>query len=151
MYEYKVIAVPVRAPRVKGSKSAAERFAHGLTEALNTMAAEGWQYLRAETLPCEERKGLTGTRRTEESVLVFRRALSGSEPMSDSPPYEAAPEPTLVRVWASDHDRQPLPGSAPAAVPFRADPQLRLTPGAPDSHGSATGRSEPTLRKPRED
>jgi len=83
MYEYKVIPSPLRTAKVKGLKTAAERFAHMLESALNAEALDGWEFLRAETLPCEERKGLTGTAKSFQSVLMFRRALHPGEEAHD--------------------------------------------------------------------
>jgi hypothetical protein len=73
MYEYKVIPAPLRTVKVKGLSTPAERFAHLLEGAVNAEAGDGWEFVRAETLPCEERKGLTGTAKSFQSVLIFRR------------------------------------------------------------------------------
>jgi hypothetical protein len=100
-FEYKIIAAPSKGQRIKGLKTTVDRFAYGLTEALNQMAAEGWEYLRAETLPCDERRGLTGTKQVMQNLLVFRRELA---PAAQTPltfaqeayapePYQPAPEP----------------------------------------------------------
>ncbi|MCV2881353.1 DUF4177 domain-containing protein [Actibacterium sp. XHP0104] len=74
-YEYKVIAAPNHAERVRGAKTTADRFAQTLGAVLNEMGAEGWEYQRAESLPCEERKGLTGKATHTQHVLIFRRAV----------------------------------------------------------------------------
>jgi hypothetical protein len=42
---------------------------------MNKMGASGWEYIRADTLPCEERVGLTGTKSVYQNMLVFRREL----------------------------------------------------------------------------
>ena len=55
-YEYRVIAAPTRGVRTKGINSAEARFSHALEEMINTMAGEGWEYQRAETLPSLERE-----------------------------------------------------------------------------------------------
>ncbi|MGC9420517.1 MAG: DUF4177 domain-containing protein, partial [Rhodovulum sp.] len=75
VYEYRVLPAPERGAKAKGAKGTAERFAAALTEALNAMAAEGWEYVRAESLPCVERKGLTGRIEVTQNLLVFRRAV----------------------------------------------------------------------------
>ena len=72
-FEYKAIPAPRQGTKVRGVKSTDDRFALSLTDALNEMAADGWEYLRAETLPCDERKGLTGTQTNYQNILVFRR------------------------------------------------------------------------------
>ena len=40
---------------------------------MNAMATDGWEFQRAETLPSEERSGLTGTKTVYHNMLVFRR------------------------------------------------------------------------------
>ena len=68
------------------------------------MAANGWEYVRAETLPCEERSGLTGRTTVYHNVLVFRRPLEAAEAARP-----AAPVPGTLP-----------PGTAPRPLPRRA-------------------------------
>lgn len=76
-YEYKVIATPRKLKRVRGVKGPQARFAHLLTETMNEYAADGWEYVRAENLPIDEKQGLfKGSIETFQSVLVFRREAS---------------------------------------------------------------------------
>lgn len=77
-YEYKVIPAPVRGEKERGLKTGAERFAHALGLALNALAAEGWEYWRAETLPAEERTGLTSKTTVFHNLLVFRRPVGAA-------------------------------------------------------------------------
>jgi hypothetical protein len=77
-YEYKVVPAPNRGEKAPGVKTAPDRFAHALTSLMNTMAREGWDYLRADTLPSEERSGLTKRTTVYHSVLVFRRPVVNS-------------------------------------------------------------------------
>ena len=77
-YTYKVIPAPAKGRKAPGVKGAEARFAHGLEEAMNEMAAQGWEYLRADILPSEERQGLTSTATVYRSVLVFRREAQGT-------------------------------------------------------------------------
>ena len=74
-FEYKVVPAPRRGEKIPGAKTTPERFAVALSHVMNTLAAEGWEYLRADTLPCDERAGLTGTATHFQNLLVFRRAL----------------------------------------------------------------------------
>lgn len=74
-YEYKVIPAPKRGEKARGVKSTEDRFALALTQMMNDLGRDGWEYLRADTLPCDERVGLTGTRTTFQNMLVFRRTL----------------------------------------------------------------------------
>jgi hypothetical protein len=108
-YEYKVIPAPFRGEKAKGAKTPADRFAHTLTGLMNEMAADGWDFHRADTLPAEERAGLTRKVTVYQNLLTFRRALAPA-----AAPYEApaAPEPAeLPRVPLKA--REPVPDTAP--------------------------------------
>ncbi|MBA4491413.1 DUF4177 domain-containing protein [Paracoccus sp. S1E-3] len=72
-FEYTAIPAPLRSEKSKAAKSPSERYALTLTEEINRMAADGWEYLRAETLPSEERSGLTGRTTLFHNLLIFRR------------------------------------------------------------------------------
>lgn len=100
-YTYKVIPAPAKGRKASGVKGAEARFAHGLEEAINELAAQGWEYLRADILPSEERQGLTSTATVYRSVLVFRRAtheMEAAEPRlairRTAPPLTARPPET---------------------------------------------------------
>lgn len=76
-YEYKVVPAPVRGRKGPGVRGPEGRFAHSLEQLMNEMAAEGWEYQRAETLPSEEKHGLVSAAQTiYRNVLVFRRQRS---------------------------------------------------------------------------
>lgn len=76
-FEYKVIPAPTFGKKAKGVKGADGRFANALTEAINLMADEGWEYMQAESLPSIERQGLTRKRREmNQNVLIFKREIS---------------------------------------------------------------------------
>lgn len=72
-YEYKVVPAPTKGTKAKGVKTVEGRFALSVQGTLNQMGAEGWEYLRAELLPSDERSGLTGSTTNWRNVLVFRR------------------------------------------------------------------------------
>ncbi len=72
-YEYKVVPAPERGEKAKGVKGADGRFANAVERIMNDMAARGWEYQRSETLPSEERSGLTQTVTVWRNLLVFRR------------------------------------------------------------------------------
>lgn len=84
-YEYRVMPAPRRA--AGGAKTAEARFALALTEMMNAMGREGWEYQRADTLPLDERSGLTGTKTSYQNMLIFRRVL-----VAHTPAYEPANE-----------------------------------------------------------
>lgn len=72
-YEYKIVPAPNRGLKGKGIKGPEARFANALEGKMNELAAEGWEYQRAETLPSVERSGLASTTTEWRNVLVFRR------------------------------------------------------------------------------
>ncbi|MEL7150774.1 MAG: DUF4177 domain-containing protein [Pseudomonadota bacterium] len=99
-FEYKAVPAPNTGTKAKGVKTTEDRFALSLTETLNEMAEDGWEYVRAETLPCLERKGLTGSQQTYQNILIFRRLEAAALPLETSPApplqaVETAPEPVI--------------------------------------------------------
>ena len=112
-YEYTVIPSPSRGEKTRAAKTPADRFAHALAQALNGMAAQGWEYVRAETLPAEERSGLTGRTTVWMNVLVFRRPLAavatGAESASSSPEAAAASPASAAGLAADAEGESPPP------------------------------------------
>jgi hypothetical protein len=129
-FEYKVVPAPVKGEKVRGAKTTADRFAITLTTLMNDLGRDGWEYQRADTLPCEERVGFTGRQTTFQHMLVFRRAVVVEAPVaalpapaapvfmaspgiSAAPGMQPPPPPPAPRVdW-------PAHGSAPALGPAR--------------------------------
>jgi len=82
-YEYKVVPAPAKGRKAKGLKSPESRFALAIETTLNEMGAAGWEYLRAELLPSDERSGLTSSTVNWRNVLIFRRPLAkGAAPFN---------------------------------------------------------------------
>ena len=112
-FEYKAVPAPTRGTKARGVKTTEDRFALAITETLNEHAGNGWEFVRVETLPCESRRGLTGTQVTDQSMIVFRRikhAAATAEPKeAPLPPLTLAPEPKTTRV---DPPISRIPGSA---------------------------------------
>ncbi|MFA8384381.1 MAG: DUF4177 domain-containing protein [Pelagibaca sp.] len=106
MFEYKVVPAPVKGIKAKGVKTPEARFALGVEQAINELAAKGWEYQRSDVLPSTERVGLTGMETHWRTLLVFRRAL--------------APQP-------QDAALEDVPRIAP---PLRAEPVLKAAPAA---------------------
>lgn len=113
-YEYKVVAAPKKPQRARGVKGTEARFAHTLEELMNTLGAEGWEYQRADTLPCETGNGLTGRTSSFQNVLVFRRAVAA---------IAETPKPVVRRVASQSAER-----SEP--VLHRPEPEPQKTPVA---------------------
>ena len=112
-FEYKVVPAPSKMRRIKGLKTADDRFAVSVEMLMNELGAEGWEYQRAETLPCEERSGLRG--RVSESLkymLVFRRSLD----QVDSQP----------RALLRDFSGEPPPAQMTTAAPVAQPPAPAL-------------------------
>lgn len=115
-FEYQVVPAPRRGEKARGVKTTEDRFARALTTLMNDMARQGWEYLRADTLPCDERAGLTGKATVFQAVLVFRRALAPSV----LPPAaaEAAQAPRLgaaIEPWAGSPPPLGAPGDPAGA------------------------------------
>ena len=111
-YEYRVMPAPRKADKVKGARTTEERFAAALTGVMNDLGAQGWEYLRADTLPCEERSGLTGSKTTFQTLLVVRRTIA--EPEVEHPAEAAPPAVAPVEI------------AAPVAPPVRRPTPLWL-------------------------
>ena len=85
-YEYKVVPAPKRGEKVRGMRSAEDRFAVALANVMNAQAADGWEYQRTETLPAEEREGLMGKATVFQNMMVFRRLRVTAAPADVAPP-----------------------------------------------------------------
>lgn len=91
-YEYKVVPAPRKGVKGKGIKGVDGRFANGLEKVLCEHGADGWEYLRSDTLPSDERTGIATSVTTWRTVLVFRRP-TGETAATDFAPrlIEASP------------------------------------------------------------
>ncbi len=119
-FEYKVVPAPARGEKARGLKSTGERFAHAVAQVMNHLAADGWEYLRADTLPCVERSGLTGRMTAFHHLLVFRRPVASAadqRPVAALVPARiAAPVArTGETIWAEDATATPKLGPAQRA------------------------------------
>ena len=132
-YEYKVVPAPNKGKKARGVKSPEARFAFGIEEVLNEMAADGWEFQRAEMLPSEERSGLTGTKTNWRNLLVFRRALAAAAASATRPSFVAAAEPALatgatVAAAATDAPQQDPAAETIAELPRVTAPAARHAP-----------------------
>jgi len=128
-FTYKIVPAPARGLKGGGAKGPEGRFAHGLEAAINEWAAQGWEYLRAEILPSEERRGLTGTRTVQRGVLVFRRPAeaAGANPAAATvesvrearatPPLTARRADPARTTEADDREATPSPSLEPVTHP----------------------------------
>ncbi|KAA8608117.1 hypothetical protein AL036_08275 [Salipiger aestuarii] len=139
-YEYKVVPAPQKGEKARGIKTAEGRFACAIERAMNDMAADGWEYLRSETLPSEERSGLTSSTSVWRNLLVFRRArMEGTEAESAVAEGTAALEGRRLASAAdlarSSQMAPPVPG------PLRPDPAPRRDAGS-DPHTAGEGAAD---------
>ncbi|GGA08174.1 DUF4177 domain-containing protein [Neptunicoccus cionae] len=137
-YEYKAVPAPNRPKKVKGVKTTAGRFAAVLTDTINDLAKEGWEYLRSDSMPVEEKPGLLKSRvETYQTILVFRRALAA----------EAAPVGAVAPATPAD-DTDPEVAAPPASVaaPSRA-PVTQDSANDPAPSKPKDPEDEPRLSK----
>jgi hypothetical protein len=128
-HEYLVVPAPRRAPKIKGVRDTAERFAVAVAQVMNEAGRDGWEYLRTDSLPMEARTGWLGGRSvTTQELLVFRRPLEDRE-------AEIAPAPTFAR---------PEPRGGGAVTPLSLRPAAQRPPKEP----AGPFRSEPPAPDP---
>lgn len=133
LYEYRVVPAPRKGEKARGLKTVEDRFALALTLMMNKLGAEGWEYQRADALPCEERVGLTGSKTVFQNMMVFRRPITetsselvettqGLPRMLTADPVAAAAAAAPV-LGAAAH---PV-GAAPAVGPANPDFAAKLS------------------------
>lgn len=102
MYEYKCVGAPEKAKRSRGAKTRTDRVAHAMQELINREAVDGWEYLRTDLLPVEEKSGLfSRSSEAHRAVLVFRRSVGDMRRTGDLR-LQDEPEPAdpLIRLAA---------------------------------------------------
>ncbi|MFP5508680.1 MAG: DUF4177 domain-containing protein [Alphaproteobacteria bacterium] len=134
-HEYRVIPAPTKGTKAKGTKTAEDRFALSLQQVMNSMAAEGWEFQRAETLPAEERSGLTGRKTVYHNMLVFRRRTEAA--------LEAF-QPRELRPVAAE----PMAAEPVAAAPVTPAPEPVVDAPARFIRPTLTAVSEPSAKAP---
>jgi hypothetical protein len=114
-YEYKVVPSPRKGEKSRAARTTPDRFALALTLLMNKLGQDGWEYLRADALPCDERSGLTGTKTTFQNMLVFRRVLADGAVAEPALTQDRAPTEFKPVLGAAE---APV-GSAPALGPAK--------------------------------
>jgi hypothetical protein len=120
-FEYKVVPSPRKGEKSRAARTTPDRFAHALTLLMNKLGQEGWEYLRADTLPCDERAGLTGTKTTFQNMLVFRRALAVGAVAAPVPETEAEPVEFTPVLGAAEAPVGVAPALGPAKPGLAAE------------------------------
>ncbi|MEC3861917.1 DUF4177 domain-containing protein [Mesobacterium sp. TK19101] len=140
VYEYKVVPAPAKGEKARGVKGAEARFAYALERVMNEMAEGGWEFQRSETLPAEERTGLTQTTTQWRNLLVFRRARQ--DDISDfrprllekpaTPPASLAPMPDISDPADDGPAEAPQDVTAISPVLKARASQVNRKPDPPD-------------------
>ena len=123
--EYKVVPAPTRPDRAMRRQDAEARHAATLTRLMNDMGAEGWEFVRAEALPAEERRGLFSRAVVTHHVLIFRREAVAAAPAGPAH-APGSPEDFAARASASLRNTSAtrrFGGNAPPVGPARPDPR----------------------------
>ncbi len=117
-FEYHVVPAPRRGEKARGVKTTEERFALALSNLMNQLGTDGWEYVRADTLPCDERAGFTGTKTTFQNILVFRRPLRAlGEDLPEKPSmrvFHADPVASGPKLGPAETPAGPAPAVGPA-------------------------------------
>jgi len=119
-FEYKVVPAPSKGVKQRGLKRPEDRFALALSQVMNGLGAEGWEYIRADILPAQERSGLASKQTVYHTLLVFRRPLA--DPDSTALPDEAEPPAPLALDSPAPEPEPPAP-AADGDVPSDAAPE----------------------------
>lgn len=78
-YEYKVVPVSTRPPKMKGVRDPSERMRRAFEDLLNGLADQGWNYVRRDVIVVEAASGILRRKEVrEETVLIFRREIEAS-------------------------------------------------------------------------
>lgn len=140
-YDYKVVPAPAQGRKARGVKGAEGRFALALETVMNEYASDGWEYQRAETLPSEERQGLSGKTTVYRNVLVFRRAradeIEAFEPRLLDPP-KVIPVLDAARAMKGD---SPEAASDDTDARFEEAEMPAEGDGAPERDDAETSKS----------
>ena len=107
-FEYKCVGGPERPKRVRGARSRSDRVALAMEEIIGAEAVDGWEYLRTDLVPVEEKSGLfSRTQEVHRAVLVFRREIGAAR----------STRPVLAHTQARSVAVAPEP-----EVPLQAEP-----------------------------
>ncbi len=147
--EYKCVGAPEKGKRKRGAKTRSDRVAHAMEEIIAAEAVDGWEYLRTDLVPVEERSGMfSRSHEVHRAVLIFRRGEVAALPgrMPETRIEAPAPEPV-----------KEAPAIAPVAPPATPQEEPRLAPredNPAESIKLAADRAQapdlPTLRVPED-
>lgn len=124
-YIYKAIPAQRKGEKARGTKTSEARAALTLETQLNAMAEDGWEYVRADLIPMEERAGLTSKSVNYHTVLIFRRER-GAQAVSIASQAAATSTPLDQDTAAATKPRKsPVADrhTPPPSVPFPSHPE----------------------------
>ena len=76
-YEYKCVGAPEKGKRKRGAKTRSDRVANAMEITIQAEAVDGWEYLRTDLIPIEEKGGIfKRAQEVHRAVMVFRRPLA---------------------------------------------------------------------------
>ncbi|WP_071674705.1 DUF4177 domain-containing protein [Nioella nitratireducens] len=122
-YEYKVVPAPEKGVKAKGVKRSEDRLALALSQVMNALGADGWDYVRADILPTETRSGLTSKQTVYHTLLVFRRERQEAADMPAPEPDVQSAETALPPV-EPDVSEAPLDDAQDVQTPEEEAPDL---------------------------
>ncbi len=126
-YEYLALPAPQQTKPSKVKKPAVERLAAAVTDMINEMADDGWEYMRTETLTVEDKPSrFSKAVERIETVMIFRREWGVEE---------------LVHNDQRNALAQPLETAPPAAEII--DEQPAVMDQRPVAPGASEAPSEP--------
>ncbi len=152
-HEYRVIPAPRRGVKVKGARTPEDRFARAIEGEMNRMALEGWEFVRSDTLPCEQKSGWFSKPVTVfQTMLVFRRPKAEEVaepgpaavpsrlhvPLASASAAEHMPAPVVAATPAAQHATFHPALDAPATPPTLAlvEPDQQDRPAEPPRHAA---------------
>ncbi|MEL7468138.1 MAG: hypothetical protein AAFN27_06775 [Pseudomonadota bacterium] len=140
-YEYKCVGAPEKAKRRRGAKTRTDRVAAVMQDIIAQEAVGGWEYLRTDLVPVEEKSGLFGrVHEVHRAVLIFRRGEPAGAHARAVQSDMVSPAPAMAAPAAAN----PYPAEPAATFPEPAPAQQNTPEPAPDDDFRlAAHRDEP--------
>ena len=132
MYEYKVVPAPMSAPRSLRFWVKQDQFISTVSDTMNELALEHWEYMRADKLPFRMGRFLRGRKQVRD-VLVFRREVMRVR-TTDAPQTNDAPQAEKFE------EVQPAPTQTAAEPRERVAPRKVKVTRSEKTVDAATGR-----------
>ncbi|MBZ8119017.1 DUF4177 domain-containing protein [Roseovarius sp. LXJ103] len=127
-FEYKICPAPLKGKKAPGVKTPEARFAHTIEAFVNSRAAEGWEYIRSDILPSEERQGLTSSQTVYRTLMVFRRPVEAALSTADVVMAEA---PSMVETAPEGSTSEPRPEAQTQDTEKPDAPEVPTPPARP--------------------